>query len=176
MALNNTKGDIVVSDVTINLKGFLDDSEISQKALTDTRERVRLMGIDLLMFASGDLLSENRIREFEKIDLARGAGIYNYAQAITHRLMTSRGTHPEDRFFGVPWFNYLGRIYVNPSTILSSLTQDITDEVFKDSRTQDVIYVTPSFLNVNTIRVEMSLLPVGVTDNQLQLGLSIRNA
>lgn len=176
MGLLDTKGEIIIKDISINLKRFLDDSSVSSQSLADTKERVRLLGIDLFMFATGDLAMEERIREFEKVDLARAAGIYNYAQAITHRLMTTRGTHPEDRFFGIPWLNYLGRTYTTSTTVLSSLTQEITDELLKDSRTQDVIYVTPNFISPTIIRVDTAVLPIGVTDKHLEIGLSIRNS
>jgi len=160
MAYNNTGGLIRILDSTIRLnKGELLDSDAEQAAaLSRNSESKRLFGTDLLMFAEGDLFSEQDFRS--KKDLELVSGVYNYAQDITHRLMTTRGTMPGDPFFGVPWNEYLGTTYANPSNLIRSLIAEVTEELYKDNRTSRVEYVNPEFEAPNVLKVECAVTPV----------------
>lgn len=165
MALNTTKGQIRVLDSAINLNvGELTQQEQSQlSALSRNAEYKSLYRTDLLMFAEGNLFVNNR--PYEKKDLDLVSGVYNYAQNITHRLMTARGTMPGNPSFGVPWFNYLGSTYQNKSSVRSLLVADITEELYKDSRTAQVISVRAEFLNPTTISVACSVAPVRLSSS-----------
>ena len=169
---------INVQNVAINFarENFLEDQSVSQSLLDNGRNRVRLLGTDLYMFGTGDLLFEERIREFERVDLGRVAGVYDYAQAITHRLMTSRGTLPEDRFFGVPWNSYIGRSYISSSAVRTNLVQDITDELYRDRRTQEVVYVRVDFKSPTVVAVECAVIPVGTSTEEIQIAMTVGEA
>lgn len=171
----STQSSISVTNVGINFsrENYLEDPSVSEVFLDSGQERIRLLGKDLFMFATGDLLLEERIREFEKVDLGRAAGIYDYAQSITHRLMTARGTLPEDRFFGVPWYNYIGRSYVSSTAVRSNLIQDITDELYRDNRTREVVYVKAEFESPTVIRVDCAVVPIGTINEQIEVTLSV---
>ena len=175
--MSTVPAQINVNNVTISMKrdGFLVDEAIATQVKRRGTDRLRILGTDLWMMGTMDLVEEQFLGAFEEHDLSRAAGMYNYAQAITHRLMTSRGTHPQDRFFGVPWLNYLGRRYISSDVVKSSLIQDITDELYKDSRTKEVVAVEAEFENPNTISVKCIVVPVGVNDEFIELGLSVRN-
>jgi len=165
MALNTTGGQIRVLNSKININTEeLTDSEAAQiSALSRNSQRKELFSTDLLMFAEGDLFVNNKPYTNKDLDLV--SGVYNYAQAITHRLMTASGTMPGDDTFGVPWNSYLGVTYSNPSNILRALIAEITEELFKDSRTSEVVYVRPELVNPNTIQVECAVIPVGLNTN-----------
>lgn len=173
-----TKSSISITNVGINFsrESYLEDPSVSETFLDNSKERIRLLGKDLFMFATGDLLLEERIREFDKVDLGRAAGIYDYAQSITHRLMTARGTLPEDRFFGVPWYNYIGRSYVSSAAIKSSLVQDITDELYRDNRTREVVYVKAEFESPTVVKVECAVVPIGTLTEQIEVALTVGEA
>lgn len=160
MALNNTKGQIRLLDSSININiDELTTSEASQiTALSKNAESKRLFRTDLLMFAEGTLFANDR--QYDSKDLSLVAGVYNYAQGITHRLMTARGTMPGDPSFGVPWFDYLGVPYADKSSVRRMLIADITNEIFKDSRTSQVISIIPEFVNPTTVQVSCSIMPV----------------
>lgn len=154
-----TNGYISISKVAINFtrEGFLDDANVSSNRLSRVRNGVNLLGIDLFMFATGDLHPQEQEVALDTVDLRRAAGLYNYAQAITHRLMTARGTHPEDSFFGVPWFDYLGHGWTSRDEVRVNLMQDITDELYKDNRTKEVLSIDVEFLDVNTIHTKCAV-------------------
>lgn len=120
------------------------------------------------MFAEGDLFVNNT-----QGDLKLVGSVYNYAQAITHRLMTSRGTHPVDSTFGVPWLNYLGKSYTSSTTVLTNLRQDITDELYKDNRTQKVVQVITKLVDPTIIDVTTVVLPIGVNQSTLSINLTV---
>lgn len=124
-----------------------------QAKLDSDRRASEVFGMDFLMFAEKGLFSEGT-------DLKKAAGIFNFGQAITHRLMTSRGTMPGDPFFGVPWDSYLGQTYRNKSFLNADLKNDIEEEVFKDSRTAQIPRLTLNFLDINTIEIDMTIIPI----------------
>jgi hypothetical protein len=129
-----------------------DFSKLQAKLNSDKRAS-EVFGMDFLMFAEKGLFSEGT-------DLKKAAGIFNFGQAITHRLMTTRGTMPGDPFFGVPWNNYLGQSYRNKNLLIADLRTEIEDEVLRDSRTSQVLNLNLKFLDINTIEVDMTILPV----------------
>lgn len=170
----NTNGNIRISNLAINLArdGFVASEEVSSRLQDVSKNRVRLLGKDLFMFAEGTLGVIQNIVSGSAIDLNTATGVYNYAQAITHRLMTTRGTHPADRFFGVPWDRYVGKSYSSGEAIRSSLIQEITDELFKEPRTQNVVYVNAEFETKNVLRVSCAVVPVGVTTD-VEISLTV---
>lgn len=165
MALNTTGGQIRVLNSKININTEeLTDSEAAQiSALSRNSQRKNLFSTDLLMFAEGDLFVNNKPYQNKDLDLV--SGVYNYAQAITHRLMTARGTMPGDANFGVPWNSYLGTTYANPSNIIRALIAEITDELYKDARTGEVIRVNPEFTAPTVLQVECVVVPINVQTN-----------
>lgn len=169
--------DISVNNVNIRIHrdGFLNDEGVASVVQSRGTSRLDSLGVDLWMMGQGFLIEDDTSRRQDKKDLARAAGIYNYAQAVAHRLMTARGTHPEDAFFGVPWLDYLGRTYVNSQSVISNLIQDITEELYKDSRTSEVVSVTAEFENPTTIVVQCVVLPINVNNEFIEVGLTIRN-
>lgn len=160
MALNTTKGQIRVlsSQININLDELTNSEAAQISALSKNAELKSLFKTDLLMFAEGELFVNNRPYTAKDLDLV--SGVYNYAQAITHRLMTTRGTMPGDRFFGVPWDNYLGVPYQSTNTVTRLLTIDITDELYKDSRTGQVVSVSPEFTSPTSVQVNCTVVPI----------------
>lgn len=173
MSLSNTRGTIRVLNSKINLNtGNLTDSDENQAAaLNRNVENKNVFRSDLLMFAEGNLFTDETGFSAAN-DLSIVSGVYNYAQGITHRLMTARGTMPGDPFFGVPWYNYLGVTYSNPQNVIRSLVSDITDEIFKDSRTEDVLYVRPVFTEPTVVEVECGITPVRF-DVDINLAVSV---
>lgn len=137
--------------------GYVDDIQEQLKNLADGKLYLEQYGTDLAMMGTGDLLPEKKI---EGTDLLIVGGVLNYAQAIIHRLMTVRGTLPEDPTIGIAWYNYLGSTYSNKDFILAQLRDEIMTEAFRDYRTQDVPSITSSFINPNAIEFEIVLLPI----------------
>ena len=170
MSLAITKGVITLDNARIDLSNtsLSSDRTLQQAGLTQTLANRSIFGQDLLMFAEGDLFSSGTLGH--KSDLLLVAGLFNYAQAITHRLMTTRGTMPGNPSFGVPWKDYIGRVYSNASALVTNLKQDITDEVYKDNRTQSVVSIDLNFVNPTTIQVELHVLP---TNSQAPVGISL---
>lgn len=122
----------------------------------------RILKKDFLMvpkFTEGGLYNDAS-------SLQRVSGILNYAQGITHRLLTYRGTMPGDSNFGVPWLNYLGRTYKNKSLIIANLSNDIQEEVLKDPRTSSVDSLDIDFLSPEVINVNITLIPIFTNANQ----------
>jgi hypothetical protein len=114
------------------------------------------LGSDFLMakeFTEGGLYVSGK-------DLSKVSGALNYAQALTHRLITYRGTMPGDATFGVPWQNYLGKTYGNKSLIIADLSQDIENEVFKDRRTAELRNIEVNFVTPNVVTVDLTVVPI----------------
>lgn len=152
--LSKFKGIITINSADVN-PGEFDVSEASslQAKLSNDRKASVELGMDFLMFAEKGLF-------FEGNDLKKSVGTFNLAQAVTHRLMTTRGTMPGDPFFGVPWFNYLGKNYSNKDILLANLREDINDEVLKDSRVGVVKSITANFVDPTTVNVDLSIIPI----------------
>ena len=131
---------------------YSDTSKLQAK-LNNDRSSSRVLGMDFLMFAEQGLFTR-------LTDLNKATGIFNYAQAITHRLSTTRGTMPGDSFFGVPWNNYLGKTYKNKSIVLANLREDILEEIEKDPRTGSVPSINLNFLSPTSIQVDITLIPI----------------
>ena len=172
----DTKAVIQVSGASIDFgnENYLVDGEVQQRAIDSTNEKASIYKKDLLMFATGDLIGQNNIIGIKE-DLRSVGGLLNYAQSITHRLMTTRGTMPGDAFFGVPWDLFLGRSYSQSSIVKSNLIHEISDEVSKDRRTQRVVSIKANFIDNNTLEVVCSLLALGVTlpvDISLNVGVT----
>lgn len=132
------------------------DLSYYQNNLNLQRNSSRALRTDFLMaqeFTEGGLYVSGN-------DLAKVSGILNFAQAITHRLMTYRGTMPGDINFGIPWTNYLGKTYNNKSLVIADLTEEVENEVFKDDRTQEIRSINIEFLNPNVVKVDVTLVPV----------------
>lgn len=108
---------------------------------------------DLMMIAEGDIILSRK-------DYKLAAGLLNYGQAITHRIMTTKGRHPRDRTLGISWDRYLGQTYMSAELVIAELTTEIEDEVYRDFRTAQVTYVDVSFLDVNTLSVNIGIIPI----------------
>lgn len=132
---------------------FGEDESFFQAKLDGDRRASEVLGMDFLMFAEGGLFAENK-------KLKKATGIFNFAQAITHRLMTTRGTMPGDPFFGVPWGKYLGATYVNKNFLINSLIDDVDEELEKDFRVGRILNIDASFINPNTISLNVSIIPI----------------
>lgn len=104
---------------------------------------------DLITFGEGDLLTENR-------DFLVRSGLLNYGQAVTHRLMTTRGSHPIDPTIGINWYNYMGQTYISPEFIQATLSLEISQEIYKDFRTSNVYSVIVEFSDINTVLITAS--------------------
>lgn len=174
---------ITATNATINIGGtvftysrenFLSDVSQSEAALDASLQNSSVYRRDIFMFAKGDMFV-NEQEFFSARDLKDIGGVLNYAQAITHRLMTTRGTHPEDVFFGVPWYDYLGQRYTDGRVTLSRLTADITEELYKDNRTQEVGYVRPEFNGRTAIFVSCAVIPVRFSSTAIELALSLED-
>lgn len=159
--LSNFKGLITVNSGNVNpaTEDLSSDSSRFQAKLNNDRVASQELGMDFLMFAQGGLFEEEG-------KIKKASGIFNYGQAVTHRLMTTRGTMPGDPFFGVPWNNYLGKTYKNFDIILANLRNDIAEEVLKDSRTNEISDLQISFRDVNTIEVSLTLIPIFTSINR----------
>ena len=160
----NTNGYITVNNININAPRLfgegLSAAEFIEAQVNASRQSAavtKAMGTELLMFAEGDLFPQG-LPHSRDIGVAKG--LANYAQAITHRLMTTRGTHPEDYFFGVPWDNYIGNTYMSRGLIIGTLIVDITEELYKDRRTSRVVYVNAEFTEPTIIDVKCAVEPV----------------
>jgi len=170
MSLQDTHGQIFVNNINISLQNqpMIDDPAAQRRSATENARLKSLFGTDLYMFAEGDLF-ENESQG----DLKIVASVYNYAQAITHRLMTDRGTHPIDSTFGVPWSDYLGHTYMSSTILLTNLRQDITDELYRDGRTQKVVQVITSLKTPDVVDVICVVLPIGVNQSELSVNLTV---
>ena len=162
--LSKFKAIISIDSNSVNpaLNDFSSDLSDYQAKLTNDRSASRTLGMDYLMFAEGGLFGENQ-------DLKKASGIFNLGQHITHRLMTTRGTMPGDSSFGVPWGKYLGATYSSRSFLVADLSFDIREEVLKDSRISEIQSIDISFLDPNTVEVNLVLVPVFTSINQTAL-------
>lgn len=175
--LTTTKATISINGAILNSsrEDFLIADGVEKEALyARSQENIRLYGTDLLMFAEGDLFINER-QFFSSGDLREVSGLLNYAQAITHRLVTDRGTHPEDRFFGVPWRNYLGQSYASKSVITSRLVADITEELYKDRRTKEVAEVRAVFSTPTSVEVTCSVIPITAQREVISISLAVED-
>lgn len=161
-----TFNNVNVAFAHINLLG---DVSEQLKRVENTTSRNQTFGKDLMMMGEGTLFAtESRLA---KGDLLVVSGILNYAQAITHRLMTPRGYHPADSSFGVPWYDYLGMTVGNRLIVEGQLILDISDELMKDKRTQKVEGVRVNFDTHSSIELECSVVPVGYGTETLDVSL-----
>lgn len=172
--LTDTKISISVDNIRFDASrgDFISNVEMSEEKLDKSLEDSSVLGRDLLMIGEGDLFLRER-EFFSARDIRDLGGLLNYAQAISHRLMTPRGYHPEDRFFGVPWYNYIGKTYSSSSAIRSQIVSDVTEEVYKDRRTREVHGVSANFLSPTVLEVTCSVVPVRVNISSLTIELAI---
>lgn len=172
-----TKSTISVNGMLLSpsREGFLSDPSVSLSKHERSLDARVSYGVDLMMFSSGDLFI-NESNMFISKDLMRVGGLLNLAQAVTHRLATDRGTHPEDRFFGVPWRNYLGQAYSSRSSVSSSLVADITEEIYKDRRVKEVVSVSVNFQSPTVISVECSILPLRFDGDLVNISVLVEDA
>jgi len=136
---------ITFSLIEISIENINENQQIDKIR----REKTQL-GTDLKMLATGNLLTKKK-----GLDIA--IGIQNFAQAITHRLMTVRGEHPEDASVGVPWNLYLGATYDDANQILADLGGEILTEVYKDYRTTYAKFDYIRFADSNIIEISLSV-------------------
>lgn len=125
--------------------------------LQDGQRYLEQYGTDLAMMGTGELMPETNV---SGTDLLIVGGLLNYTQAILHRLMTVRGTLPEDQTIGISWYNYLGQNYYDKDFILTQLKDEIANEVYRDYRTQDVASIEARFSDNTVIEFEMVLVPI----------------
>jgi hypothetical protein len=144
---------INMAEVNPALADVSSDASRLQAKLTTDKLASEVFGMDFLMFAEKGLFAEVK-------DLKKVVGIFNFGQAVTHRLMTTRGTMPGDPFFGVPWNRYLGQTYRNKNFLTADLQTEIQDEIFKDARTAEILSINLNFLDINTVTVDLTILPV----------------
>lgn len=137
------------------------------------RESVEAYGVDLMMLAEGELFVTDDHLNLSRGDIRDVGGLLNYAQAITHRLMTDRGTHPEDRFFGVPWRNYVGQTYTSRHVVKAQLTADITEELYRDHRTGQVVEVKTIFSSPTVVEVSCSVIPKMFRNDLVSVALAV---
>jgi hypothetical protein len=148
------KGIITINSADVNPANFdFSDSSSLQAKLTNDRRASFSLGMDFLMFAEKGLF-------FEGGDFKKAVGVFNLAHALTHRLMTTRGTMPGDAFFGIPWNNYLGRTYSNKNLVIANLTEDIASEILKDSRVGQIKSINILFSSPTVLTVDVSVIPI----------------
>jgi hypothetical protein len=116
------------------------------------------LGSDILMSAETGIFSNVN-------GLAKSSGLYNLAQSITHRLMTTRGTMPGFPTFGIPWDKYIGSTYRDKSIVLANLEFDIRGELSKETRILSIDSFSIRFDNPTTISTQMSITPVNLSIN-----------
>ena len=114
-----------------------------------------LFATDIYMFATGKMYSTTD----KKLKLV--SGIYNLAQAVSHRLMTTRGSHPMDSTLGVPWDRYLGQTYFDKELTMLEISSDIVSEVLKDPRVSSVDNIVVELIDINAISVQIIIAPIG---------------
>lgn len=139
-------------EVSPNLQGLAEFQDLLNSEVTS----FSFLGSDFLMakeYPEGGLYASGK-------DLSKVSGVFNYAQAITHRLITYRGTMPGDANFGIPWDNYIGKTYSNRSLVIADLKQEIETEIFKDRRTSSVENIVVEFLNPTVINVDLTIIPI----------------
>lgn len=148
------KSIITINSASVNpARADFSETSLLQAQLDSDRDAAEILGMDFLMFAERGLFSERE-------DLKKATGIFNFAQAITHRLSTFRGTMPGDPLFGVPWGRYLGRTYKNKALVLADLREDILNEVEKDRRTGSIPRLQVDFFDANTVEIDITIIPI----------------
>lgn len=174
--LSTTKATISINGANFSplRDGFLEDFNQTEALLDESLKYTSIYKRDLFMFGEGDLFVNSR-QFFNDGDLKDIGGLLNYAQAITHRLMTTRGTHPEDRFFGVPWGKYLGVAYVSKNIVSTNLIADITEELYKDSRTSEVVSISINFISNTVLEVACSVRPIMYQQGSISISLSVED-
>lgn len=121
--------------------------------------------VDLRMLGTGELYTDSG-------DLMLVGGVTNLAQAITHRLMTEKGTHPMDATLGVPWSSFLGQTYVDADLVLYELMQEVTEEIYKDIRVKEITSIKAEFIDINVISLSITISPTG-TGNTFNVSLDV---
>jgi len=148
------KGIITINSADVNPAEFdFSDSSSLQAKLSNDRRSSSVLGMDILMFAEGGLFGEDK-------KLRKAVGVFNLAHAITHRLMTTRGTMPGDAFFGVPWNNYIGKTYKNKDIVIANLREDIITEILKDGRVGQIKSLNIAFTDPTIITIDVSIVPI----------------
>jgi len=169
---NSTKGLITFNNMNVTFANseLIGDIEEQISRLSASDARRRIFRTDLMMLGEGDIRTTSS--SLPSKDMMIVSGVLNYAQALLHRLMTTRGYHPADRSFGVPWDSYLGQSYRNKSIVEAQLSSDVAEEIGKDSRTASVIKVVCKFESPTVVSVVCDVAPVSVDDLVIQLSLS----
>lgn len=152
------------SNVTIKTDdgGYLQDDNLQKTSQESSTSESEVFLTDLFMAATGKLYPTER-----KKDLKLISGVYNYAQAITHRLMTVRGEHPMDFTLGISWNRYLGKVVYDRELLELELAEEIVNEVTRDQRTGEVTYLSVTFSDINVIKVVLVLTPVSFNTEAL---------
>lgn len=171
MAISDSNAGVVFKNLNVafNDTPLLNNIEEQTRRIDDTAARKALFRSDILVLAEGDIWTTTEL--LEKRDFLVTSGILNYAQAITHRLMTPRGYHPADPSFGVPWYDYIGQSYVNRGVIEAQLNADIAVELMKDPRTSVIRSVSSRFVDNNHISVECIVIPATTQNDTLGISL-----
>lgn len=172
MALNDTKAQISFRNLNVTYANTQLVGDIDQQItrIQESDARRRAFRTDLMMLGEGDLWVSNSL--LENRDFLIVSGMLNYAQALTHRLVTPRGYHPADPSFGVPWYSYLGISYTSKSVMQGQLIADITEELIKDSRTGAVLSVTVDFQSPTVITTSCNVVPINIRDDMITLSLT----
>lgn len=126
----------------------------SEKQLLQSRTYLT----DLTMLGTGNLFPTQKGN-----DLNSTTGILNFAQAITHRLMTTKGEHPQDYSLGIAWNKYLGKAFYDIDLVIAELSSEIVTEVMRDIRTAEVTSIQIEFVDITHLNVHLVVLPVGET-------------
>ena len=123
---------------------------------------------DFMMVAEGDVFLSRK-------DYKIAAGLLNYGQALTHRIMTTKGNHPRDRTLGIEWNKYLGQSYISKSMVIAELSTELEEEIYRDYRTSEVTYIDIEFLNENTLKIETGVIPID-SNEEVVLTLTAKEA
>lgn len=172
MAIYDTKGTIEFNNVSVSYQNttLVGDIDNQITRLNEAESRRRLFRSDLAMLAEGDLWTTKE--PLESKDLMVVSGLLNFAQAVTHRLMTPRGYHPADPSFGVPWYDYLGQVVGHKAVVEAQLMADVTEELSKDPRTGAVLKVSVEFEGQDTISVVCYVAPAAARDQVITLSMT----
>lgn len=169
-----TGAEILIDGSRINpmREGFLEHRAVSEARLDQSLDDVPVYGRDLLMFAEGDLF----VGDGPSPDVSSVGGLVNYAQAVTHRLMSTRGYHPGDPSFGVPWNRYIGQSYTNADIVRGQLSADVSEELLKDKRTLQVASIRTEFESPSSIRVTVGVIPVHASASLVEIALNVEGS
>lgn len=128
-------------------------------------------GTDLSMMGTSELLFVDGV---DGEDLLLTSGISNLAQAIHHRLTTTRGAVPEDPSIGVPWNDFIGKTYSNKDFVYAELADTLMEEILKDNRVSSVDNIELNFVTQNQIDVKIEVSAVG--GDTFNLGFKAQNS